>query len=183
MGFFSNLLSAAAPIISGFLGGGAAQVATTALVPAAPQQIVQQPQGAVQTVPQTTVQSIVQAFNPVAAVAPLAIQGIDIAQAASATVAAQAGVGQANIFTRTIVQRVSRLSGNVLSQRVLRGSPFLMNSEVRSLRRITKMINKAHGKIGRKPARVSEEMLDDAVSKRLQQLNAAQCLVANGSKC
>ncbi len=183
MGFFSSLLSTVAPLITSFVGGTAANIATPQLAAPVAQPLIAAPATQAVVPSPGIVSSLISAVNPFAAVAPLANIAVQQAQQAGATLSAQGGVGQANIFTRTIVQRVSRLSQNVLSQKVLRGSPFLMNSEVRSLRRVTKMINKAHGKIPRKTAVCSEDRIDDAVSKRLQQLNAAQCLVNGNGKC
>jgi len=84
--------------------------------------------------------------------------------------------GAAAVFTQTIVQRIERATGSVLSEQTLRGSPFLMRSEVRALKRVSKMITKAHAKIPRKQATVSSRMLQDAVTKDLQQLTLVQAL-------
>lgn len=90
---------------------------------------------------------------------------------------AGAAVGQANVFTQTVVQRIQRGTNAVLSSRILRGSPFLMNAEVRALKRITKMINKAHGKIPRKAAAISQDRLNKAVSERVMELSQMAHLI------
>jgi len=181
MGFFSTLLSSVVPILTGVLSGGSAGAAAQTVA-----NVLAPPPAAAITAPQaqpSIISAIGSALNPAGAVAPLAIVGAQIAAGSQATLAAAGGVGQANIFTRTIIQRVSRVSGNVLTQRIERGSPFLMNSEVRSLRRVSKMINKAHGKVPRRAANVSSKMIEEAVSKRLMQLNQAQCLLPGPKGC
>jgi len=77
--------------------------------------------------------------------------------------------GAANVFTQTVIQRVERATGNVLSERVEKGSPWLMRSEVRALKRVTKAIRKADSKISRKSASISVEAIDKAVAARVQQ--------------
>lgn len=77
--------------------------------------------------------------------------------------------GAANVFTRTVIQRVSRETGDVLSETTKMGSPWLMRSEVRALKRVTKAIRKADSKISRKAASVSVEAIDKAVAARVTQ--------------
>ncbi len=84
--------------------------------------------------------------------------------------------GAAAVFTRTVVQRIERATGNVLSEDVRKGSPFLMRTEVRALKRVTNMIRKADGKIPRKQAKVSEKALREAVLSDIQQLSLIQSM-------
>ena len=124
---------------------------------------------------------------PTTVKAAVATPGVTIAQAAVAQVqtdpvfraqltetlgtgaAVGAPSGAANIFTRTVIQRVSRASGSVVSEQVKMGSPFLMRSEVRALKRVTKAIRSADAKIPRRQAKVSTEAIDKAVQARVQQ--------------
>jgi len=104
---------------------------------------------------------------------------------AIATVGPQAVVsgapsGAAAVFTQTVVQRIDRATGNVISEEVRRGSPWLMRSEVRALNRVTKMIRKADSKIKRKSAKVSDDMLRKAVREDINQLSLIQSLTHHG---
>lgn len=177
MGFFDSLLSGigkvaniVAPLITGTVASqavaGVGQALTT--TQAASTQ-------AVDLIKQTGAQ-----------VQAIATQvGVPTTTAAGAVVtgAAAGAVGMANVRTETVIQRISRTTGLVLSTVTKPGSPFLMNSEVRALRRVSKMISKAHGKIPRKSAKISEKVITEAVGDRLQQLNLAQCLVNGNGKC
>ena len=100
-----------------------------------------------------------------------------ISTGAIPTPAGAVGVsGAGAVFTRTLVQRIERATGNVLSEDIKKGSPFLMRSEVRALKRVTKMIRKADGKIPRRQAKVSDEALRKAVLADIQQLSLIQGL-------
>ncbi len=177
MGFFDSLVSGlgkvvniAAPIITGLVqptGAGAAQAVAAAVV------------GAEVAAAQST--KAVQLLQQTGAAIP---SGIGTPLAVGAQVGAATGqiAGMAEIRTQTVVQRVSRRTGNVISEIVKQGSPFLMNAEVRGLRRVAKMIAKAHGKLPRKSGKISEAAISAAVGARIAQLNNAQCLL-NGNGC
>jgi len=197
MGFFSNLLSAAAPALVGALlpgstSGGTTAVTAPAATAAAPIAstvfLPPGPTGGGLPMRTTGGQQIgrprrpgVRGFVGAGADPVLAARaGAILRGGRAATVGGLAGNGE--VFTQTVVQRVSRADGEVISERVMAGSPFLMNSEVRSLRRVSKMITKAHGKVPKRGAKVSQKMIEAAVTARLNQLNLAQC-VAQSGKC
>jgi len=87
-----------------------------------------------------------------------------------------AGLGRGNgvIARRTIVQSINVLTGAVTFQEVRRGAPFLMDSEVRSLRRVAKKVGKAHAKLPRRTVQKSamKELTDAAVDAALQSVRA-----------
>lgn len=178
MGFFDSLVSGlgkvltvAAPIVTGFLGGQAAQAAGT--VAAVGTAVVQTNVAASQILAQTKA-TAAQVGAPIVAgggvTGPVTFVG-DVDE-----------VGMAKVRTVTIIRRVARVGGAILSEVIKQGSPFLMNKEVAALRKVSKLISRAAGKIPRKPARISEKALTAAVGDRIQQLNAAQCLL-NGNGC
>jgi len=148
MGFFDflgDIAKVALPIVGGLLTGGTgAQAAAT-----------------VAAVGQTVLTS---KAAQAAAATPTAVAVIPTV---AATTVIPGVTGAANVFTRTLVQRIDRATGVVLSEEIKMGSPWLMRSEVRALKRVTKAIRKADSKITRKAATVSTEVLDKAVQKRI----------------
>ena len=63
---------------------------------------------------------------------------------------AQAVAGQAGTFRRTIVQTVSRATGQVVRQEEFRGSPFLMNHDIVVAKKVFRMAQKLHGRLPRR---------------------------------
>lgn len=147
MGFFSSLLKIAAPIVSGFLGGGAVALAAPAVVAAS------------STAPPAVAPSAKQTSSTLAMVArgiagPIS-GGLLAAPAALATAAEAARItaGQAVVpcpsgknRIQTIVQTILP-NGQVCEQVVLEGRPFLMRKDFVTAKRVRKLISKAKTKI------------------------------------
>jgi len=78
--------------------------------------------------------------------------------------------GNGVVARQTIVQTVDLASGAVVRSEVLPGAPFLMNSEVRSLRRVAKKVGRAHAKLPRRTVQKSamKELTDAAVAEALR---------------
>lgn len=178
MGWFTDIISTVGQVIGavapatplGIVGG---LVSTLAGGPAQ-----------VAGVPITTpTQAAAQQAALAAAAAPVTTVGAGVLAGAQAgvTVGGAAAIGNGAIFTRTVVQRVSRANGAVVSSEIKRGSPFLMNIDVRALKRVTKLIRMAASKIPSKTLKVSAKVLDAAVTARIIQLHGAQSLLHNGN--
>lgn len=192
MGLFSSILTvvgkvakAASPLLAGTAIGSALGIAADSILDGSA------PDTAVTSALSPAGQlAVAQAGGPTALIGTGPGSQAPASALFAATPAQQATVvglqgGQANVFTRTIVQRISRANGTVLSSRALVGSPFLMNAEVRALRRVSKMIQKAAGKIPKRSASISEDRLNKAVTERVMQLSATQHLITphNGKTC
>lgn len=162
---FMDILGIVGSVATALTGGTTTPAATAAAAPAA-----------------SIVAPKVQ--QPIMATARAQQTGLTGKQAARAGFGGQTDAGgvsgAASVFTQTVVQRVDRESGNVISEEVRRGSPWLMRSEVRALNRVTKMIRKADSKIKRKPAKVSDEMLRKAVREDINQLALIRTLTHHG---
>ena len=90
--------------------------------------------------------------------------------------------GRGQVMFRTIIQRIRMADGAVLSQQIRTGKPWLMNSEVAALKRVSRMVGKAHGKIPRKFVRPSLK----TVSKDVQEFAQVQLLLkalSDGKAC
>jgi len=85
--------------------------------------------------------------------------------------------GASKVFTQTIVQRIDRETGVVLTEDMRKGTPWLLRTEVRAMNRVTKAIRKADSKIVRKTAKVSDDRLRKAVFEDIQQLSMVQNLL------
>lgn len=96
---------------------------------------------------------------------------------AATRAAAMGASGASKVFTQTIVQRIDRETGVVLTEDIRKGTPWLMRTEVRALNRVTKAIRKADSKIVRKTAKVSDDRLRKAVFEDIQQLSMVQNLL------
>lgn len=175
MGFLDTLGSLAttaltlfAPAPAAALGGAAiAAITGTPAQPTAVQQIT--------ALPAATA----------AVIGGAAATQLTVAQATGGAVMPSGVGGAALVFTQTVIQRVSRQTGLVLTQQVKKGSPWLMRSEVRALTRVTKAIRLADSKITRKQGKVSNEALQKAVLADVQQLAIIQSLTNghHGVKC
>ncbi len=71
--------------------------------------------------------------------------------------------GRGNVITRTIVERVDPRTMQLLSRQTLRGSPFLMNRDVASLRKTIGKIRRLEKRLPKRTAKISEKRLDDRV--------------------
>ncbi len=179
MGFFGDLLSTVSQVVAGVLPGTpiAALAGGISQLAGGPTQVA--------GVPITTPTQVAAQQAAIAAAAPAAVTtvgaGVLAGAQAGLTVGQAAAIGNGAIFTRTVVQRVSRTTGQVVSAEIKRGSPFLMNIDVRALKRVTKLIRLASSKIPSKTLKVSAKVLDAAVTARIVQLHGAQALLHNGN--
>jgi len=82
------------------------------------------------------------------------------------------GVGGGNGVThlRTVVQSIDNATGNVIREDIREGSPFLMNKDMQTARRVFKMIGMASKRLPKKMVRVSEATMlkDQLVTSSLQ---------------
>lgn len=138
---------------------------------------------AVQTTGMTQAQAAVAqlAASPADRAALLAGPAGQAVRADAAVVAAAGGVsGSAKVFTQTRIQRIDRATGNLLSEVIKMGSPFLMRSEVRALKRVTNSLRSANAKIPRRSAKVSQKQMQDAIFQDVQQLALINSLTHGG---
>lgn len=82
------------------------------------------------------------------------------------------GGGNGVVARQTIVQTINLLTGQITRQERFAGAPFLMNSEVRSLRRVAKKVGRAHAKLPRRTVQKSamKELTDAAVAEALRKV-------------
>lgn len=80
--------------------------------------------------------------------------------------------GNGVVARQTIVQTINLMTGAVVRTELFSGAPFLMNSEVRSLRRVAKKVGKAHAKLPRRTVQKSalKELTDAAVAEALRKV-------------
>jgi len=163
MGFFSNLLQTVAPIVSSFVPGGslitAAATGLGLLGPAGPPAITTQGPSTLGRPPLTSV--VQQRDVRVAALAgqvdPRVVQDRQ---------ARGLGGGNGRFATDTIVETQDLVTGQIVKRRVLAGSPFLMNNEVRKLRQVARKLGKANAKLPRKTvAQSAQKELINAITQ------------------
>ena len=80
--------------------------------------------------------------------------------------------GNGVVARQTLVQTVDISTGAIVRSELLPGAPFLMNSEVRSLRRVAKKVGRAHAKLPRRTVQKSamKELTDAAVAEALRKV-------------
>jgi len=80
--------------------------------------------------------------------------------------------GNGVVARQTLVQTINLMTGAVVRSELLPGAPFLMNSEVRSLRRVAKKVGRAHAKLPRRTVQKSamKELTDAAVAEALRKV-------------
>jgi len=91
-------------------------------------------------------------------------------------------IGRGNVRFRTVIQRISIATGQVISQELKPGKPWLMASEVAALKRVSGAVNRAHGKIPRKPSKTTFK----GVAKGVQDFAQVQLMLQalqNGKSC
>lgn len=122
------------------------------------------------------------AIIPAAAVTPVAAGGfVPIPFSQEVTQVGIDGVtGRGNVVTRTIIERVDARTRQLLSRQTLRGSPFLMNRDVATLRKTIGKIRRLEKRLPRKTAKISEKRLDDRVH---QIAHTAQAFETSRGKC
>jgi len=87
----------------------------------------------------------------------------------AAALAAPGGLvgGNGRETTITTVQTIDNATGEVIRQRQLRGSPFLMNSDIAVAKRVFRTANKLHGRLPKRTVRQSQAaMFKDAVMQK-----------------
>jgi len=87
------------------------------------------------------------------------------------------GGGNGLVARQTVVQTVDLQTGLLLRQEVFSGAPFLMNSDVRKLRSISKKVTKAHSKLPRRTVKESKlkQLSDAAVDEALRKVGGPSC--------
>lgn len=87
------------------------------------------------------------------------------------------GGGNGQVARQTIVQTVDLMTGAVVRQVVFDGAPFLMNSDVRKLRSISRKVSKANSKIPRRVVAQSKlkQLQDAAVDEAMRKVGQPSC--------
>lgn len=172
-GFFSALIGAVKGGISGFLGTPAAAAAPVraAVIPSRRVGTVALPDPA-------SVRRTAAAGQRVLRLGEISRRGSlphpgDVEPVAGVHVHMGGGMGRGNgmVARQTIVQTINLETGALIRQLVFDGAPFLMNSDVRKLRSISRKVSKAHGKLPRRVVKESamkqltNAVVDDAIRK------------------
>lgn len=177
MGFFQNIARGLIGAVRGFAGTLPAQVetvrrTTTLAVAAQRAGAVARAAGRAAITPGGQL-----AIGAGAALAGGALAAPDVlvpAGAVGAPVVMRGGIAGGNgiVARQTTVQTINLATGLVVRSEVLPGSPFLMNSEVRSLRRVAKKVGRAHAKLPRRTVQKSamKELTDAAVAEALRKV-------------
>lgn len=171
-GFFSALVGAVRGGISGFLGTPAATAAPPAAAAVTPRPLpIPQP-----TIPDIT--ALARRGRQALTVGALRARGslphpgaIDPVSGAHVHMGGGGGRGNGLVARQTVVQTIDLVSGLLIRQVVFDGAPFLMNSDVRKLRSISRKVSKAHSKLPRRVVKESrmkaltDAVVDDAMRK------------------
>jgi len=176
MGFFSNIARGLIAGVKAFAGGGAAAAPAVAL-PAARAGTATAAAAAAARVGRL-------AGSPAAALAAGVAGGalgagtggrmtsLPFVPFPAPAVPMRGGIAGGNgvVARQTVVQTVDIATGVVVRAEILPGAPFLMNSEVRSLRRVAKKVGRAHAKLPRRTVQKSamKELTDAAVAEALR---------------
>ncbi len=130
------------------------------------------PAGAAATVAGTAVQQLT-GTTPVASVsatqASANVQTALAQQAAATQAGAVVPSGASMVRTQTVVQRINRATGAIISEVVKKGTPWLMRSEVNALKKVAKAIKLADRKLPRSNGKTSVQSIDKAVAERITQ--------------
>jgi len=152
MGILSSVLKVALPVLAAGLGFGAAEEigeqVIQAVIPPSPTKVVQA----------GVVAPVLAAAGPFAPI-PVGIEATQMSQALPA--------GRGQIQTRTIVERWTP-AGQLISRQTLKGSPYLMNREVASLRKVVGRIRRLERRLPKARAKISEKRVDDRVQQIAQ---------------
>jgi hypothetical protein len=152
MGFFSGIIKAAGGIARGFLGIPAAAATVTRAVPAAARIV--------------TRAAPIAAAGAVFGAADIATQSL-LGGGAAPTPLAAAGGGNGRFRTATLVRTVDVTTGQTVSERILSGSPFLMNKDLAIAKRVLRTANKLGRKFSRKTREKSKRaVLLDAIEDK-----------------
>lgn len=183
MGFFSSLIKLAAPIAGAIVPGikpvlaaaglgatfaGAEALTTSALEsPAAP------------IAPSIVAPGVTTAIQrkTLADVAGVVSTPEQVAAARRASVGLEGPRGRGQVVTMTFVERRDAITGALLTTTQFKGSPYLMNSEVASLRKTVGRIRKLEKRLPKKTAKISEARIDDRVEQIARTGNQFQALL------
>jgi len=159
MGFFSNLLQTVAPIVSSFVPGGSLITGAASALGILPPAITTQGPSTLGRPPLT---SVVQQRD----VRVRALAGQNDPRIIQDRIARGLGAGNGRFVTDTIVQTTDLTTGDIVRRKVFDGSPFLMNKDVRQLRKTARKLSKANAKLPRKTVRASaQKELIDAITQ------------------
>lgn len=166
MGFFSSILKVGGGIVRGILGVPAAAPAVASVVK-----------------PGLSVGA--RALSAGRRIAPIAAAGAvfgagDVAAQSllsSGSASTAGGGGNGRTRTATLVRTVDAVSGDVISERILQGSPFLMNRDLAIAKRVLKTAGKLGQKFNRKTREKSKRavLLDAIEDKAISQALGVNC--------
>ncbi len=160
MGFFSRLVQGAGRLLGGLFGGGAAPAAAVAARPAP---------AAAGLIARGTTRGLFPALGGVAAGGALLAGGQALLGGDGAAI--RGGNGMRTTFT--VVTTVDNDTGQVIAQRQLRGSPFLMNADLVTFKRVGRSLRKGARRAGVRAPRQSttafltEQIQEQALKKAL----------------
>jgi len=80
------------------------------------------------------------------------------------------GGGNGQFATRTIVETMNTMTGQIVSRKVLPGSPHLMNSEIRAAKKVFRQVRKLDARLPRKTVKTSKtkQLTDAAVDQAIR---------------
>jgi len=119
-------------------------------------------------------------LNPLLAIAAPIVGGLLGGPAGAAAGQAIGGVisstgfagGNGKVATRTIVQTMDLMTGKIIRQREMPGSPFMMNSEVRAAKKVFRQSRNLNNKLPRRTVkesastRLKNACIEDAIHHR-----------------
>ena len=177
----TDVVAAPLTLLAGATGGAAPVAAIAAPVgavaaaaPSGPLDILADVVGSVVATPIGLLAGAGALIEGVAGI-PGALLGGDAA-AAAAPMPGTGGNGR--VHTRTIVQTVDNFTGQVLKQKIMMGSPHIMNSEIQAAKKVFRQSAKLHARMPRRPVKQSANaQLTEAV------LDRAKRNVMGGDSC
>lgn len=178
-GFFSALIGGVRGAIGGFLGQPAAPAAAAPIRAALPVPVTPVARGPIPG-PVFDIKDRLEAFrrarlralpHPGPVGAPDPVAGMHVHMGGGA------GRGNGMVARQTIVQTIDLQTGALLRQLVFDGAPFLMNSDVRKLRSISRKVSKAHSKLPRRVVKESKmkQLTDAAVDEAMRKVGSVSC--------
>jgi len=123
-------------------------------------------------------------LGPVGAVADIALgavglQGLGVPAGNGNGVVDTTGFGGGNgrTATRTVVQTMDLLTGQIIRVKTMPGSPRLMNSDVAAARKVIKSVGKLHNQMPRRVVKESEatKLKNAAIAAAMQRTQQIDC--------